>query len=167
MGASNPSIIAAYEKRITALEQKKLVIAEKLEQKTRANHTFEDLFELALDFLKIPCKLSNSGKLSLQRTVLKLAFSEQISYCRSQGLRTPDLSFPFKVLEAFRMGSWEMARPAGFEPATVGLEGTCSNNHFNGLRHSCPFPTSPEANGFRRKCLKSLPAGSARSNSGC
>ena len=118
MDASSPSVIAAYEKRITALEQRKLVIAEKIGHKARESRTFEDMFELALGFLKNPCKLWDSGKLSLQRTVLKLAFSGQISYCRGEGLRTPELSLPFKALMAFQMGDLKMARPGGFEPPT-------------------------------------------------
>ncbi len=91
---------------------------EKIGHKTRENRTFEDMFELALGFLKNPCKLWDSGKLSLQRTVLKLAFSGQISYCRGEGLRTPELSLPFKALTAFQMGDLKMARPGGFEPPT-------------------------------------------------
>ena len=118
MDASSPSVIAAYEKRITALEQQKLVTIEKIGHKTHENRTFEDMFELALGFLKNPCKVWDSGKLSLQRTVLKLAFSGQISYCRGEGLRTPELSLPFKALMAFQMGDLKMARPGGFEPPT-------------------------------------------------
>ncbi len=36
-----------------------------------------------------------------QRTVLRLAFAEQITYARNEGLRTPKTTLPFKVLEGF------------------------------------------------------------------
>ena len=69
--ASTPSVITAYEQRIAGLEQQKLVITEKLEKGTRSKHTFEDLFELAFGFLQNPCKLWDSGQLTLQRMVLR------------------------------------------------------------------------------------------------
>ena len=121
--ASTPSVIAAYEKRIAKLEQDKALIAEKLENCSQPRHSFEELFELACEFLKNPWKLWDSGQLTLKRTVFRLAFSEQVSYCRKTGLRTPNLSMPFSMLADLEMGKIEMARPAGFEPATVGLEG--------------------------------------------
>ena len=116
--ASSPSVIAAYEKRIEALEKEKLLIAEKLENGTRPAHTFEDMFELAFGFLQNPCKLWDSGQLTLQRMVLKLAFSEKISYCRKQGLRTTELSLPFKALTGFQLQNLEMVGAQGLEPWT-------------------------------------------------
>lgn len=99
------------------------VIAEKLGQGSRPRHTFEELFELAFSFLRNPWKLWDSGQLTLQRTVLRLAFYERVSYCRESGLRTPKIALPFRMLAGIEMGEMQMARPAGFEPATVGLEG--------------------------------------------
>jgi len=116
--ASTPSVITAYEKRIAALEQRKLLITEKLEIRVRPAHSFEELFELAFGFLRNPCKIWDSGQLTLQKMVLRLAFSEPISYCRNSGLRTPNLSLPFKMLTGLETGKMEMARPGGFEPPT-------------------------------------------------
>ncbi|MEM8950294.1 MAG: zinc ribbon domain-containing protein, partial [Pseudomonadota bacterium] len=96
--ASNTSVIAAYEARIGKLEQEKLVITEKLDNYASPRHSFEELFELAFDFLRIPWKLWDSGQLTLKRTVLRLAFCERIAYCRKEGLRTPKMALPFKLL---------------------------------------------------------------------
>ena len=34
----------------------------------------------------------------LQKTLLRLAFTDRLTYCRNQGYRTPKMSIPFKVL---------------------------------------------------------------------
>ena len=112
----NPRIIAAYEKRLSKLETDKLVLAEKQQNGVKPAHSFDDLFELATNFLANPWKLWESGQLTLKRTVLRLAFSERIAYCRNKGLRTPKTTLPFKVLEGFHMGKCEMAGGEGFEP---------------------------------------------------
>ncbi len=112
----NPRVIAAYEKRLSKLETDKLVLAEKQQNGVKPAHSFDDLFELATSFLANPWKLWESGQLTLKRTVLRLAFSERIAYCRNQGLRTPKTTLPFKVLEGFHIGKCKMAERQGFEP---------------------------------------------------
>ncbi len=96
--ASMPSVVSAYEKRLARLEQDKLIGQEKLGKTAESTHSFEQLFEFACAFLASPWKLWKSGQLTLQRTVLKLAFAERITYCRKTGLRTPETTLPFKVL---------------------------------------------------------------------
>jgi len=116
--ASNTSVVAAYEARIGKLEREKLVITEKLDNHASPRHSFEELFELAFDFLRTPWKLWDSGQLNLKRTVLRLAFCERVAYRRKEGLRTPKMALPFKLLAGLEMGNLEMARPGGFEPPT-------------------------------------------------
>ena len=115
--ASMPSVVSAYEKRLARLEQDKLVAQEKLGKTAEPAHSFEQLFELACAFLASPWKLWESGQLTLQRTVLKLAFAERITYCRKTGLRTPETTLPFKVLGGFTGHKCEMAETKGFEPS--------------------------------------------------
>ena len=124
--ADTPSVISAYEKRVATLEKEKLLMMEKLAASGTPHRAFEDMFEHAMTFLANPWKLWNSGRLEAQRTVLKLTFADRLAYCRNQGFRTPKTTIPFKCLEAFQQGKMEMARPAGFEPATPSLEGSCS-----------------------------------------
>ena len=115
--ASHPKVIAAYEAKLVKLEQDKLVLAEKLQKGGKPARPFEHMFELACQFLASPWKLWESGELAYQRTVLRLAFSERILYCRNEGLRTPKTALPFKMLGAFRLGKHDMAERKGFEPS--------------------------------------------------
>ncbi len=99
--ADSSTLITAYEKRIEKMEREKLVLDEKLLNQGKPMHTFEQMFEHALQFLSNPWKLWKSGNLIAQRTVLRLAFAEKISFARNEGLRTPKTNLLFKVLEDF------------------------------------------------------------------
>ncbi len=115
--ATIPSVVAAYEKRLAKLETEKLVAEEKLAKGIHPKHSFDELFELACQFLASPWKLWESGHLTLRRTVLKLAFTDRISYDRKTGLRTPETTLPFKVLGGFSGQNCLMAETKGFEPS--------------------------------------------------
>ena len=113
----SPAVIAAYEKRITRLEQQKLLAAEKLENAGQPKRGFGESFELALNFLANPQKLWASGQLELQHTVLKLAFLERPAYCRIEGFRTPEMALPFKALREICACKSQVAEREGFEPS--------------------------------------------------
>ncbi len=53
----NPSVIAAYEKKIAKLEQDKLVLNDKLAQKGKPKNSLDEIFELSMAFLTSPCNL--------------------------------------------------------------------------------------------------------------
>ena len=95
--AGTNTAVTAYERRIAKLEKDKLLKAEKLEQGSGPQRPFDEMFELALEFVSNPWKLWASERLEDKRTVLKLAFEDRISYCRKAGLRTPETTLPFKV----------------------------------------------------------------------
>ena len=107
--ASSPSVISAYESRVAKLEREKLILAEKLTMRAKPVRPFDELFELACGFLASPWKLWEKGPLALKRTVLRLAFTERVAYCRKSGLRTPKTALPFKLLGDLHMGKVEMA----------------------------------------------------------
>ena len=79
---------------------------------------FEEFIELSLKFLANPWNLWRSGRITLQRTVLRLAFSERISYRRNEGYRTPKTTLPFKALADFSGENGMMVEPKGVEPST-------------------------------------------------
>ncbi len=116
--ASVPSVIATYETRIKALEDRKLVLLEKIGTTGRPVRSFEETVRTAFDFLASPCILWSSERLEDKRAVLKLAFADRLAYTKKQGFRTPDFSLPFKTLAQVSGPDFKMARPAGFEPTT-------------------------------------------------
>jgi len=97
--AAGPNVIAAYEKRITTLEARKIELAEKIAATGQPKRGFEEPFRTAMAFLANPQKLWRSGRIIDQRLVLKLTFSSRLRHCRSEGFQAADLSMPFKVLQ--------------------------------------------------------------------
>jgi len=116
--ATSPTVINAYEAKIEALQNQKALMAEKLQNGGVPKGTFSDFIEPALIFLANPWNLWASGEFTLQRIVLRLAFSERIAYCRNKGYRTAKTALPFKVLAGISMGKCEMVEPGGIEPPT-------------------------------------------------
>ena len=105
------TVIGALEQRVEKLELEKQVLAEKIGTGTKPKHTFDEMFELALEFLSSPLKLWDSGHLALRRTVLKLAFTKGLVYDRKKGFRTPENAFPFKALEGVFGGDCSVGAP--------------------------------------------------------
>ena len=124
--ATNPSVISAYEKRISKLENEKLVIKEKADHGVEEGRPFNELFELAMRFLSNPVKLLHTGRLEDIKTLIRLSFEERLVYCRKSGFRTPKTTLPFRALGAVCRGEIEMARPKGFEPLTPRFVVWCS-----------------------------------------
>ena len=123
------ALIAAYEKRIGESEARRIELKENLAACGRPPMAFDAAFRTAMAFLANPCKLWLSGRLDLQQIALKLVFAGRLEYVRGSGFRTPLTSLPFTLLSAVGGENSEfgkLARPAGFEPATTGLEGMCS-----------------------------------------
>ena len=121
--ADSSTVIAAYERKISELENRKLVIAEKIETGAAPRHTFEELFERALSFLASPWKLWTSGDFATRRLVLRLAFADHIPYRRGEGFSNAKFALPFNILKEINMEKKEMARPTRFERVTFAFGG--------------------------------------------
>ncbi len=123
--AESPTVIKAYEKKISKLETNKLVLAEKAKEMTKPVSSFESNLRTAIEFLLNPLKLWGSDNIKEKRILLKLAFLGKIAYDRETGLRTAVPSLPFQVIQMLSDGlkgnvtpEEVMVRPAGLEPAT-------------------------------------------------
>lgn len=101
LDTSVPSVIAAYEERIRRHEEEKIVIKERMATNAQPASSYEDTLRTSLAFLANPWNLWASGRLEDRRTVLKLAFARRLEYARNEGLRTPEMTLPFKVLGGF------------------------------------------------------------------
>ncbi len=116
--SDNPTVIKAYEKKISNLEKEKLLAEEKAVKNIGPRHKFEDVLELSMSFLANPQKLWASDHLISKRTVLKLAFSDHLTYQLNEGYRTPKMSLPFSVLSGILSQNAEMVPVERFELPT-------------------------------------------------
>ncbi len=101
---SNSSVTARLEERITKLENEKLVWAEKAQKIAMPQRSFKETLRTALTFLSNPQKLWASDDLADRQICLRLTFAKRLSFTRNGGLRTPELSLPFKLLGAVEGG---------------------------------------------------------------
>ncbi len=88
-GIGGPSVISAYETRLTKLEREKFVLAEKEASALSPKGRLEEFIELSLQFLSSPWNIYKNGDCATRQTVLRLAFAEPLRYSRNQGYRTP------------------------------------------------------------------------------
>tara|TARA_R110000787_G_scaffold28730_1_gene78162 strand:+ start:4117 stop:5769 length:1653 start_codon:yes stop_codon:yes gene_type:complete len=117
--ATSPSVISAYETRLTKLEREKFVLAEKENSALPPKGRLEEFIELSLKFLASPWNIYKNGDFATRQTVLRLAFVEPLQYSRNKGYRTPEISFPFKVLDGISGRKSEMVRSERLELSRV------------------------------------------------
>lgn len=100
----SPTVMATFETRIEELENQKLLIAERIANFEQPKLSFDEGLRTALAFLKTPWKLWTFGEYEHKRLFLQLAFSTRVAWVRNEGLRTAQLTLPFKVLATLSKG---------------------------------------------------------------
>ncbi|WP_152477087.1 recombinase zinc beta ribbon domain-containing protein [Roseovarius sp. THAF9] len=116
--ASSPTVVTAYEKRISKLEREKIRLTDRASRVVPPKGRFEEFIELSLEFLARPWNIYENGSLAMKQTVLRLAFPEPLRYSRENGYRTIKTAFPFRVLEGICNQKCEMVPPERLELPT-------------------------------------------------
>ena len=127
--ATQPTLVSAYEGELIKLEAQKLAAQEQIDQISDSNGVklpdFEKAYRTAMCMLANPLLLWESKEVSHKRSLVKMAFSGRLQYCRNLGYRTPDLSLPFQVIQRltthkkdFHMKKSWMVDDTGIEPVT-------------------------------------------------
>lgn len=99
LDVTNPRALHAFEGRIEALEKDKLIALEKASRKSAPPRSFDELFELSLRFLASPYDCWKMGGPEARSLVIRLAFSEPLSYIRKSGCLNTKKSSIFSLLE--------------------------------------------------------------------
>ncbi len=114
--SESATVISAYERKVAELERSKLLLAEKQARCGTVARDYEETFRTAFEFFSNPCYLWENGTLEDKRIVLQLTLNGHLEYDWNQGVRTTEISFPFRALEDFSGSEKEMAERVGFEP---------------------------------------------------
>jgi len=114
--SESPTVISAYERKVDDLERQKLVMQEKTARCGTVARGYDESFRTALEFFANPLTLWEKGTFEDKRIVLKLTLSDQLKYDWESGVRTAELSFPFKMLGSYSDREKLMADRVGFEP---------------------------------------------------
>ncbi len=135
--AESSTAIRAYERKIGKLEQEKQLTSESLEKQQKVTRGASSWLELPMKLLANPCILWESGDYWLQRLVLRLVFSEPLSYCRNEGYRTAKTTLPINVLRVFEGDNSKMVRSRRLE-----LPPVLPDSDLNAAR--LPIPPRPQ-----------------------
>lgn len=126
--ASSPIVVRGLEQRVEDMEKQKFLLNEKMQKTDKPKHTFEEMYRTSLDFLTNPYKYWALGGFAQKRAVIKLAFTDRLTWNRDGTYRTPSFSLPFKALEEITPSQKEMVPRRGIEPRTRGFSILCSTN---------------------------------------
>lgn len=115
MTTTNKTIINAYEGKVVEIEEKKLVLQEKLAKCSEPPKSFESRYRTSIEFLTKPYKLWCSENPMERTCAAKLLFNGGLSYCRNEGYRTPSKSQPYRLLCLVRDGKYDMVQMGRLE----------------------------------------------------
>jgi len=96
---TSESVVSAYERKVEDLEREKLLLLEKTTRCGTALGKFDETFRTAFEFLANPWNIWENGGLPEKRTVLNLTLASHLVWDWNQGVRTAELSLPFKALQ--------------------------------------------------------------------
>ena len=123
----NENLIGAYEKEIENLTNEERFLEQKFQQtSTGSKANFETALEETFNFLKNPYLYWIRDDLVSKHLVLKLVFSDNITYKRGEGFGTAKLSLPLRVFELSGLENSSYVDRTGLEPATPSLQMRCS-----------------------------------------
>ncbi len=114
----NDTAAAAYEAKVSELQSEKAKIEAEVERMTFLARSFDEMFELAMQFLSSPYKIWEKSSYTLKRMVLRLVFCHPLEFDRIDGVRTGETTLPFKALGYLKGADLKMVPPHGLEPRT-------------------------------------------------
>jgi site-specific DNA recombinase len=122
----NESLIRTYEKEIEKLTNEEQILENQSMVMRGSKPDFRTALDITFNFLKNPYVYWAKDDLKSKHLVLKLVFSERLTYQRGAGFRTANLSLPLRVFElSDTTNSCDVDR-TGLEPATPSLQMRCS-----------------------------------------
>lgn len=119
IAADSGALIAAYEEEVRKLQERRIVLQEKLATKPEKITDFNAGYRTALSFVANPGEMWGSDDLAVRRAVPKLLFGGRLPYHVKDGYRTSDIAYPFKALLAIKAGKYDLVRSRGLEPPRV------------------------------------------------
>ncbi|MEM1074133.1 MAG: hypothetical protein AAGI36_06740, partial [Pseudomonadota bacterium] len=113
VNAEQVTVISAYERKIAGLERGKLLLQEKTAKPVFQTIPSKTYSNVSCIFLANPWDFWQKGGLEWKRTVMNLAFVEPISQSRKKGIRTSEITLPFKVIGGNNMQFLQVADRGG------------------------------------------------------
>lgn len=94
----NQTVLKALESKIEKLEREKIALVEKAGEPLPNVGRFEECIELALQLLSRPWNIYQNRSYAVRQTVLRLVFSQPLTFTPEGVYRTIKTTIPFRVL---------------------------------------------------------------------
>lgn len=115
--ATNEAVLAAYEKKVEELTNKKLLLEEhKGKQNLYGGVNFETALKEVLGYIKSPYEIWSNGIFEDKRLVLRMVFEENLVYNKKSGFETALLSLPVMVFQHSHTEKSRLVEMGGIEP---------------------------------------------------
>ncbi len=124
--ASSDNLTATYEKEIEKLTNEEQILEKHSQVMRGRSADFGTALDMTFNFLKNPYQYWMNGDLKAKHLVMKLVFTDKLTYERGVGFRTANLSLPLRVFELSTLDESSMVDPTGLEPATPSVQMRCS-----------------------------------------
>src|SRR3989344_198789 len=118
----NPSLIKTYEKEIEKLTNEEQIIENQVQVMRSRKPDFGTALDITFDFLKNPYVYWSKDDLKSKHLVLKLVFSDRLTYERGVGFRTANLALPLRVFELNELGNSTDVDPRRLELLASSLQ---------------------------------------------
>jgi DNA invertase Pin-like site-specific DNA recombinase len=116
------SVIARLESEVEKLELEKLVLDGKVSSCGTVATDYDATFRTAFEFIANPWNLWSNGTFEDKRIVLNLTLGSHLEYDWNEGVRTAELSLPFRLLQDVCDQEKVMAGNTGFEPPVTAFD---------------------------------------------
>lgn len=116
MESESKTVISRYESEVEKLERQKLAMLEKTAKCGTSARGYDETFRTAFEFLSNPWNLWKNGTFEDKQIVLRLTLASHLQYDWNEGVRTANLSLPFRLLEDVCSREKQLAEREGFEP---------------------------------------------------
>lgn len=117
----NENLIKTYEAAIEKLSNEEAILENQMRVIRSAKPDFGTALDITFGFLKSPYTYWKKDDLQSKHLVLKLVFSERLTYERGKGLQTASLAFPLKVFELSSMDNSDLVEMGGIEPPCISV----------------------------------------------
>jgi site-specific DNA recombinase len=93
----NAIVIQTIEEKIEELKAKRLRLGGRIKRPKNGDYDFQTAVDRVFEFLKDPLFMWKTGDLGQKRLVLRLVFTEPLTYDRGRGFQTAPLSLPMAI----------------------------------------------------------------------
>ena len=112
---------ARIKNRMNSLQQEKLKLQKQPENTRHLTKNFRTAVNKCRKLFESPDQLWLEGDENIRKSIPKMVFENDLTYCRKTGFRTASKALPFRVIDTLETGDFSMVGLTGIEPVTSAM----------------------------------------------